>query len=70
MADKFSLWVRAAEKRVAEMDEIDGIKDRALPTILSALECGLKGIDSENVTAAYDAYVMLREVVKGGVRND
>lgn len=57
----FPQRLQEAEKRVAEMDSVDGWKDRNLTTILAALEAGLKNPISGG---HYDAYVMLRDIVQ------
>ncbi len=57
----FNDQVKAAERRVATMDEVDGKKERDLRTILLALECGLK---SPGTGAHFDAYVMLKDIAK------
>lgn len=48
-----------AERTVAALDDVDGVKDRRLRTIVEALECGLRNPGSN---AAFDALVMLRDV--------
>lgn len=59
-AEEFETNVRAAELRVKAMDDIDGFKDRYPKTILFALEAGLRGATNE---AAFEAYVMLRDLI-------
>lgn len=52
--------IEAAKKRVAEMDSVDGFKDRALTIILLALRVGLMEETERN--CALDAFVMLAEL--------
>ena len=60
----FEQEVAAARQRVADLDEIDGFADRAMLTILLALEAGLRRPES---AAQYDAYVMLQDrMTQGG----
>jgi len=64
----FRQHLEAAKKRVAEMDEVDGFKDRELATIVQALKTGLRYPDNLEVFGcAFDALVMLADVAN---RND
>ena len=64
----FEQHLEAAKKRVAEMDEYDGYKDRELETIVQALKTGLRHHDNQEVFGcAFDALVMLADVAN---RND
>lgn len=70
MTDKqFNLKIKAARKRVAELDKVDGCPINgktplylSITTCFSALEAGLK-MGSEDV--CFEALVMLQEVVEG-----
>ena len=55
----FESEMAKARTRVAEMDEVDGSKDRKTLTIMLALEAGLKNPESG---AQYDALVMLNDL--------
>jgi hypothetical protein len=60
--------LEAAKKRVDEMDEGDGFKDRELATIVQALKTGLRHPDNLEVFGcAFDALVMLADLAN---RND
>ena len=62
MSDQeFLSLVTCAELRVAELDKVDGYADRYANTILAAMEAGIKIPESG---ALFDAFVMLRDVVK------
>jgi hypothetical protein len=61
----FDERVKKAEKTVAFMDQHDGWTDRELPTVLAALECGLKRPETNS---HFDAFVMLRDRVNKGDR--
>ena len=64
----FRQHLEAAKKRVAEMDEVDGFKDRELATIVQGFKTGLMYHDKEEVFGcAFDALVMLADVAN---RND
>jgi hypothetical protein len=52
--------IEAAKKRVADMDAVDGFKDRQLTTIVCALRVGL--MDEAERGCAFDAFVMLAEL--------
>jgi hypothetical protein len=60
MANDFAAQMLRAQERVAQMDAIDGFKDRALATIHAALKCGLQRPETG---AAYDALVMLESLL-------
>jgi hypothetical protein len=55
----FEEEVAEAEKRVAEMDRVEGYRERSIGTILAALETGLKHPENG---AHYDAFVMLTDL--------
>jgi hypothetical protein len=59
-AKSFEDSVREARRRVVSMDMTDGFVDRYLPTILMALECGLR---NPALGAEFDAYVMLQDLL-------
>lgn len=52
--------IKAAEKRVADMDKLDGYKDRELATIILALRAGLKCNAAKE--CAFDALIMLADL--------
>ena len=56
---EFDQQVSEARARVAQLDGVDGHKDRLPGTILSALECGLK---ASHTGGQFDAYVMLLDL--------
>jgi hypothetical protein len=58
----FAAKLLAARKRVAEMDEMDGFKDRHLATIVAALRSGLANFES-NYGSEFDALVMLEDLL-------
>lgn len=57
--DEFVTELSKATRRVHSMDRVDGYRERSLPTILSAMEAGIRNPDS---SCQFDAYVMLREL--------
>ena len=59
--DEFDIQCLKAKARVQQMDRSDGFKDRYLPTIFAALECGLKHPDTG---AQFDALFMLSDLIK------
>lgn len=59
---EFDRRVSKSRQFVHELDRMDRYKDRELKTILFALEAGLRGTETD---AAFDAYVMLKELVDG-----
>jgi hypothetical protein len=63
----FNKRVAKARKDVAAMDKHDGYKERELRTIFLALQCGLQ---EENLSAAFDALVMLEDVQPLKIRAD
>lgn len=60
--EEFEKQLAEAEARVADMDRVDGFNDRFLTTILSALRSGIQAPG----TPLFDAYVMLRDVIRSG----
>ena len=61
---EFDAKVENAKARVAEMDKVDGFKDRHLRTILFALAAGLQRPETNS---HYDAYVMLADKINNEV---
>jgi len=51
--------LKAAQKRVAGMDKLEGHEDRSIGTLWIALETGLRGTDDG---PAYDALAMLIDI--------
>ena len=62
---EFDEFYVKAVKNVADLDAVDGHKDRRLLTICAALEAGLR---NPLTNAQYDALVMLREVAEHEIK--
>lgn len=58
--EEFERKLKNARKRVAQMDRVDGFKDRQLRTIELALESGIKCSEE----CLFEALVMLKDINK------
>ena len=68
--DVFSLELDAAEKRMRDFDSIQGVEDRNLTTIISALEAGIYSPDCGGQFDALAMLIDLREKIRnGGIAN-
>ena len=64
--DVFSLELVAAVKRMRDFDSIQGVEDRNLTTIISALEAGIYSPDCGGQFDALAMLIDLREKIRNG----
>ena len=59
-ASDYDLRIAEARERVAELDRVDGYRDRTIGCILQAAKCGVREPTND---ASYDAIAMLEDLL-------